>query len=259
MPDDGSHDGTAKNGGTRTGKMPGILVVSGGHDDVTRVLDYYAECYARDAGSDGATHVRALDAASIHEALRSNRDAAVFFFLHGRLKPPGVVVGQLQEEVIGRKTADLLRSRIVCGTCYSLNGLATMAVARGSTVIGYDGEMLVPTKQQWVQEMKEAALIAQHALTANDDAASAARKAREAYLALADTWFGTQTIEGQVHAAAANANSDAIGVKGTGSARLLPMKSEKRGHGRTKEEGKGAKRYGEEAGGGSERQLKPAG
>jgi len=211
--------------------MSDVLVISSEHDEVTRTLDYYARCYVRDARSLRTFHLRGERPPRIHEVLRANRDAAMFLFLHGRLAPAGVVVGHREEEVIGKRTADLLRSRVICGTCYSLNGFADMAVARGGTVIGYDGEMFVPTKQRRAREMMEAALAAHHALKANETAGRAAESARDAYRNLADVWYNTQTIEGQVHAAVANANADAVGFKGAANTR---MNKGNRSHVRTK-------------------------
>jgi hypothetical protein len=229
----------AKNGAAKAELSPRVIVISGGHDGVTEVLDEYAVSYIRDTESSGAVHVRGADVAAIHQVLQMHRDAAIFFFLHGRLKPAGVVVGLSDDEVIGTKNANLLRSRIICGTCYSLNGLAKMAVSRGSTVIGYDGEMFVATKQQKAREMQAAALTAHRALNAGEHAESAAGMARDAYLALADMWYDS-TIEGQVHAAAAHANSDAVGVKGKGTARLPRSREENKG-GVSKKEIKSAK------------------
>jgi hypothetical protein len=223
-----------KNGAAKAESTLKVLVVSGGYDDVTEVLDDYAACYVREAKSQGTVHVRGTDVTAIHQVLQMHRDAAIFFFLHGRLKPPGVVLGLLENEVIGTKTANLLQSRIICGTCFSLNGFAKMAVARKSTVIGYDGEMFVATKKQRAREMKEAALTAHRALNAGEHAESAAGRARDAYLNLADKWYNS-TIEGQVHAAAAHANSDAVGVKGEGTARLPRLKEENRGRASKKE------------------------
>jgi hypothetical protein len=226
---------TRKDQKSRTFSLPSVLVVSNNHDLVTEVLDRYATSYMRGSKSKDALHVRSPSVVAIHEVLQAHRDAAIFFFLHRRFEPPGVIVGQSEEEVVGAKTADLLQSRIICGTCYSLNGFAKLAVARGSTVIGYDGEMFIPTKRPRALEMKEAALAAQRALKDDEDAASAAKKAREAYKKLADHWFGMQTIEGQVHAAAANANSDAIGVKGAGTARLVRTRERNRDRVRAKD------------------------
>jgi hypothetical protein len=240
MPYDQSRKPRAKNGTAKAELAPRVLVVSGGHDDVTQVLDDYAACYIRDTRSQGAVHVRNADVTAIHQVLETHRDAAIFFFLHGRLKPPGVVLGQSEDEVIGTKNAKLLKSRIICGTCYSLNGFAKMAVARGSTVIGYDGVMFVATKQQMACDMEEAALAAQRALNAGEQAASAAGRARDAYVNLADKWYNL-TIDGQVHAAAAQSNSDAVGVKGSGTARLPRLREENRGRASKKNEIKNAK------------------
>jgi len=155
----------------------------------------------------------------VHGVIAEHPRAAIFFFLHGRLKPPGVV-GHAAEEIIGAKTAKLLRERVICGTCYSLNGFAQMATARRATVIGYDGEMFVPTKLPMARQMKDAALAAQRALNVSETAAIATSRAREAYRNLADKWYSRKTIEAQVHAAVANANADSIGFKGRGAACL---------------------------------------
>jgi hypothetical protein len=84
--------------------------------------------------------------------------------------------------------------------------------------------------------MREAALTAHRALSANENAARAAESARDAYQNLADIWYETQTIEGQVHAAAANSNAGAIGVKGTATARIVRIKEENRGRVKAKKE-----------------------
>jgi hypothetical protein len=218
MPNKQRQNKRSKNGAAES---PRVIVISGNHDEVTGVLHGYATSYVRGAGSNGTVHVKDENAIGIQQAFRTYPKAALFFFLHGRDKPPGVTVGKLEEEVVGKRTISLLKSRIICGTCYSLNGFAQLAMAQKCTVIGYDGVMIVPTKEKRAREMRKAALAAHSALKVNENAATATELARNAYQELSDRWYAEAgAFEGQFLGAVASANAQAIGLKGSGKARL---------------------------------------
>jgi hypothetical protein len=188
-------------------------VVSATDDEVTRALDGYARSWVRNARRQTSRHSRNERAERIRELLAANRKDAVFFFLHGRKSPAGIV-DQHGAAVVGKPTAELLASRLICGTCYSLDGFAALAVARRGTVIGYKGFQWVPHDPRRAREMQDAALAAHRALLRGQDAESAAKSAWREYQAVADMWSRDGTFEGQVLSSYAISNSKAVGFKG---------------------------------------------
>jgi hypothetical protein len=199
--------------------MPDILVLSTDCDAVTQTLYGYAQSFIGRVGL-SVDHLHNEDAAGIRSTLKKNPTRALFLFLHGSELPPGVTdhEGNL---VIGKKTAKLLKSCIVCGTCYSLNGFGDLVASQNGTVVGYDGVMWVPvTNPKAEREMESAALAVHDALCAKLDAEAASEKAKNEYERLADQWYRGGTVEGQLLGAIAILNSGAIGVKGNARATL---------------------------------------
>jgi hypothetical protein len=194
-------------------RMPRVFVVSATDDEVTRALDGYARSWVRNARKHTSRHSRNERAERIRELLAANRKDVVFFFLHGRKSPAGIV-DHHGAVVVGEPTAELLASRLICGTCYSLDGFAGLAVARRGTVIGYKGYQWVPQDPRRAREMQDAALAAHRALLRGQDAESAANSARREYQAVADMWSRDGTFEGQVLSSYAISNSKAVGFKG---------------------------------------------
>jgi hypothetical protein len=149
-------------------------------------------------------------ASHIQTILGTNGSDDIFFFLHGRDQPAGVIDGS-GTAVIDQSTISLLKSRTVCGTCYSLDDLAILAVAHGATIIGYTGEMLIPLDPPYVQEMESAALAPHRSLMAGQNAQIAASSGSQEYSDVATRWFKNGTFTGVVHSALAEANAQAIG------------------------------------------------
>jgi hypothetical protein len=180
--------------------------------------------YAKTIFSEGKVRVKAhlhrKASGAIQATLSTNKAEAIFFFLHGRKQPFGVL-DDYGMPVIDQATVGLLRSRTVCGTCFSLNSLADQVVSLGGTVIGYDGEWAVPTIPQHAAEMEEGALAVHRRLFAGGTVGDAVVEAESRYREIARTWFGRNTLTDMVLAAGvAEANANAVGAKGNLLARL---------------------------------------
>jgi hypothetical protein len=184
------------------------------------VLAKYADTIAKEGGMKVVTHLHGTAATIIQANLNTHQTVAVFFFLHGRKQPFGVVDGN-GASVIDQATVNLLSSRTVCGTCYSLNSLADQVVHLGGTVIGYDGEWAVPMTPRHAAEMEQAALAAHRLLLAGGTVRDAIAEAENCYRKMARAWFGRNTLTDMVLAAGvAEANANAVGAKGNLLTRL---------------------------------------
>ena len=199
--------------------MPNVVVLSSDHDAVTRTLHTYALDYIAGTPVNTAQHLHNAESNQIHEAVADPDVRGVFVFLHGSKTPIGFLshAGAL---ILGHAIARTFRNRIVCGTCYSLNAFGTMVTRNQGTVIGYKGQLMVPTKTNRAREMTSAMLSVHRTLQANRSATEAFNTAVMEYRTVADRWGAEGTIEGQVLAAFANMNSSRVGVKGNFSATL---------------------------------------
>lgn len=196
--------------------MPKALVISTEpeYDPAMRVLAGYARTLAQEVGIDAAACLHDLPAAAIRAKLQALNGEAVFCFLHGRDTSPWIVDGD-EAAVVDAGSMDLLARRVVCGTCYSLNGFADEAVgSHGATVIGYDGAMRVIVDPDHAADVSDAVLTAPRSLLAGATAGAAMEAARDAYWALADHWYGTPGGAGPVLASFVAWNAEAIGIKG---------------------------------------------
>jgi hypothetical protein len=187
--------------------MSNVIVASADNDPVTRALSSYALALVPNPQ---VMHLHNQAAPGIVSAISSNSSQYVFFFLHGRDNPPAVL-DHLGAPVVEDTTIGLLASRTVCATCFSLNGLATHAANFNVTIVGYNGAMLIPLDQPYVQEMENAALAAHRQLLSGKTAPDAAAEARSRYMDVALRWYSQRTIPAMLYAASAQSNSQAIG------------------------------------------------
>jgi len=189
--------------------MPNAIVVSADRDLVTQALSVYALKIATIPHAASTTHAHNQAANHIRSIITLGAGEHVFFFLHGQDNPVAIFDGY-GNPVIDQTTINLLSSRTVCGTCHSANNFATLATQHGARVVGYNGRMLVPLDQRYVQAMAEAVIAAHIDVLNGKDVSVAAENARKEYQKIAHRWFGNGSIKGQVYGALAQANADAI-------------------------------------------------
>jgi hypothetical protein len=158
-------------------------------------------------------HLHNSDADQIDTIVSAEDTRGIFVFLHGSKKPFGVV-SHRGDLIFGKGSGRSFQRRIVCGTCYSLNGFGAMVAKNSGTVIGYDGQLQLPTNAERSAQMAPAVLAAHRALNDNRSAGEAIGTARTEYNSVADRWCSEGTVEGQVLAAVAIMNSSKIGVRG---------------------------------------------
>jgi hypothetical protein len=199
--------------------MPRVVVVSCDYDAVTQTLHSYATDFIASSTAGDALHFHDGQDKDILDAVADRQVRGIFVFLHGNKRPAGVI-NQKGRVILGNGTAKIFSGRIICGTCYSLNALAGIVVRNHGTVVGYNGELMVPLNPARAREMANAMLAAHKTLRANGNAKQAADEARREYRAVTDSWTSELTIEGQVLAAFGNMNSERIGVKGNVRATL---------------------------------------
>jgi hypothetical protein len=199
--------------------MPAIVVLSSDNDNVTQTMYGYARQFMELGLAADIAHLHNSDANQIDTSVSAEETRGIFVFLHGSKKPFGVV-SHRGDLIFGRGSGRSFRRRIVCGTCHSLNGFGAMVAKNSGTVIGYDGELQLPTNAERSAQMASAVLAAHKALNGNRSAGEAMGTARMEYNLVADRWSSEGTVEGQVLAAVAIMNSSRIGVKGSRNATL---------------------------------------
>jgi hypothetical protein len=197
--------------------MAKALVVSTDHDDTMRVMARYAAALVDEAGVVVAAHLHARPAAEARARLANGSDDSIFVFLHGRKRPLGIV-DHHGSAVVDRRTIELLARRLVCGTCYSLDGLADRAVAEhAATIIGYTGELFVVVGDDYAAyaaAMMEAVLAPHRKLLSGASAGTAAAAARAAYIRLAEAWYKDGTAAGVTLSMVMRMNARRVGVRG---------------------------------------------
>lgn len=191
-------------------KLTAAIIISADHDPATQALSTYAAVIEATATSAMRFHNK--PAPEIHKFLSKSKNDHIFIFVHGRHNPPSVI-DRFGSAVLDASSMHLLRARTVCGTCFSLNGFADLAIPHGASVVGYDGRMLIPLDPRYLAEMQSAALAAHREVLNGATAAAAAQTARAEYRDIARRWFSKGSLKGQIYGALAQANANALGAR----------------------------------------------
>jgi hypothetical protein len=155
---------------------------------VARVLAEYGVTFHTESGRSMAL-VQAVNGTplgtTIREALRGNTGHPVFYFGHGRRRPPALL-GRDETVLLARKDWPLLRGRVVCAlACYSADAVGKELRKFGASVLGYSGWAWVIYEEPGASLLRPAALAAPKALLGGATLKEAQAAARLAYEELA--------------------------------------------------------------------------
>jgi hypothetical protein len=124
------------------------------------------------------------------------------FFGHGHHLHPWLY-DQDRAAVLGALAPGALQGWVVYGACcHSLNGIATVLVGQGVTVIGFQGELLIPTEPRFVEGLGHCLRAVPLALDAGDTPMAAVQRARTTF----------QTISARLYAEAGDSLGEQLGV-----------------------------------------------
>ena len=146
----------------------------------------------------------------------------VFFFGHGRARPPGLLAQDGNPWLDRSNCRDLSGRSLAAAACHSRDGIARRAMAAGAAVVaGYSGVLFVPLRGPAVGQMEECVLIVPRALRDGDDLGAACTRARDRYLETARRLRSLGNPEAKLAAPYVRRNARAIGIAHAGPVAAL--------------------------------------
>ena len=200
-----------------------MIIIHTDYDPISNALSRYAQALIAEEAAAVSAELGPLhsQAATIQNHLAVvDTKSAVYFFGHGTDHPP-TKIGQDQIPAIYGAVIGLLQSRLVYGACcYSVSGIGALAVAQGTTTIGFSGVLYVPYVAPTTSRWRDPFLLRRE-LRSGSDANQAHQMAVQEFQQLANGLQASAVMTDQIVSVLMSFNATSCNLVGSGT-RTLP-------------------------------------